>query len=110
MSHNIIIPTDMHPRPKPHEESAAVILSKYFDCDVRFIVPTDRNTPDILMRNIDWEMKSPIGNGKNNIQKNMREASRQSSNIVIDLRRPKLHQSRAIGYVREYLSHPNKIK
>jgi hypothetical protein len=53
--YNIIIPTELKPRPKPHEESAAVILSKYFDSDVKFLLNTERITPDISIRGVEWE-------------------------------------------------------
>ena len=108
--HHIIIPTDLKPRPKPHEESAAVILSKHFESDVRFIKNSNYESPDVSIRGVEWEIKSPIGDSKNNIQKNIREAARQSNNIVIDLRRSKLHQARALGYIKQYLDHPNNIK
>ena len=111
MNHNIIIPTSLSPRPKPHEESAAIILSKYFNADVYFLETSNYETPDISIKGIKWEMKSPQGDGKNNIQKNIREASHQSCNIVIDLRRSKLHQPRAIGYIKQsLLNRPNTVK
>jgi hypothetical protein len=69
-----------------------------------------RSTPDISIRGVEWEIKSPKGKSDNNIQKNMREAGHQSNNIVIDLRRSKLHQSRAVGYINLYLSNPNHLK
>ena len=81
--HHIIIPTDLKPRPKPHEESAAIILSNHFNSDVRFISKRNYGSPDVSIRGIEWEIKSPTGDGKNNIRKNMREATHQSSNIVI---------------------------
>jgi hypothetical protein len=108
--YNVITPADLKPRPKPHEESAAAILVMYFDDDVRFIKTSSHETPDVLIRGIEWEIKSPIGTGKNNIQKNTREAAHQSSNIVIDLRRSKLHQNRAIGYIKQFLDRPNNLK
>ena len=108
--YNVIIPADMKPRPKPHEESAAAILSRYFGGDVYFIRTTGHETPDVLIRGVDWEIKSPVGSGKNNIQKNMREAARQSNNVVIDLRRSKLHQNRALGYINQFLERPNTLK
>jgi len=110
MKYNVIIPADMKPRPKMHEESAAAILSRYFNSDVHFIKTAKHETPDVSVRRVEWEIKSPIGSSKNNIQKNMREATRQSHNIVIDLRRSKLHQNRAIGYVKQFLERSNAVK
>jgi Contact-dependent growth inhibition CdiA C-terminal domain len=73
------------------------MLAVHFKSDVQFIEATSRSAPDISINGIQWELKSPVGVGGNNIQKNMREASAQSKNIVIDLRRSKLHQTRALA-------------
>jgi hypothetical protein len=108
--YNVIIPSDMKPRPKSHEESAAAILSRYFCSDVYFIKTANHETPDISIRGTEWEVKSPVGSSKNNIQKNMREAAHQSSNIVIDLRRSRLHQNRALGYIKQFLERSNNIR
>jgi hypothetical protein len=107
---SVIIPADMQSRPKPHEESAAAILSKHFQSDVIFLEASSSGGPDVAICGTAWEIKSPIGNSDNNIQKTMREASHQSNNIVIDLRRSKLHQSRALGYIRQYLNRPSYLK
>lgn len=40
----------------------------------------------------------------------MREAVAQSANIVIDLRRSKLHQARALGYIKQFTDRYKKIK
>lgn len=108
--HNIIIPVGMKPRPKIHEETAADILASHFKSDVHFIETASRGTPDVSIKGIKWEIKSPIGNSANNIQKNMREASAQSENIVIDLRRSKLHQTRALGYIKQFTERYKKLK
>ena len=93
----------MRRRPKTHEESAAVLLSRYFMSDVIFIVESGYGSPDIKIGNIEWELKSPEGASHYTIQNNMRKAGRQSKNIVIDLRRLKIHQKRAIGYIHAFL-------
>ena len=43
--------------------------------------------PDIVMQGVAWEMKSPEGSGKYTIKKAVQNASHQSQNIIIDLRR-----------------------
>ncbi len=100
----------MKPRPKIHEETAAEILANHFKSDVYFIETGSHETPDISIQNVEWELKGPIGSSKNNIRKNMREAGMQSVNIIIDLRRSKLHQTRALGYINEYMSTSKKLK
>lgn len=108
--YNITIPVGMKPRPKIHEETAADILADHFKADVHFIQPTSHGTPDVSIKGIMWEIKSPIGSGVNNIQKNMREAAAQSENIVIDLRRSKLHQRRALGYIKQFSDRYKNLK
>lgn len=109
-SYAVIIPAEMKPRPKAHEESAAAILSRHFSSDVHFLLTAGQGTPDISIRGVEWEMKSPIGDGRNTIQKTLRSASKQSQNVVIDLRRSKLHQLRALGYINQFVVRPSAIK
>lgn len=108
--YNIVIPVGMKPRPKIHEETAADILANHFKSDVYFIETASQGTPDVSIQGIEWEIKSPIGASANNIQKNMREASAQSENIIIDLRRSKLHQTRAVGYINQFVERYKKLK
>lgn len=108
--YNIIIPVGMKPRPKIHEETAADILAHHFKSDVYFIETASRGTPDVSINGNEWEIKSPVGSSANNIRKNMREAGNQSSMIVIDLRRSKLHQTRAVGYINQYMTTSKKLK
>lgn len=100
----------MKPRPKIHEETAADVLANHFNCDVHFIETATTGMPDVSIKGIKWEIKSPVGNSANNIRKNMREASFQSHNVVIDLRRSKLHQSRALGYINQFMITSRKLK
>ena len=108
--YNIIIPADMNPHPKSYEESAAAILANYFKSNAYFIKKASYSTSDIRIRNIEWELKSPVGNSSDTIERNMRQASHQSDKIVIDLRRIKLHQNRVYGYIRHFLKNPNTLK
>jgi len=94
--YNVIIPNDVQPKPEIHEIEAAEIISKYFKSDVKFLRRGQNKSPDILIvkDNIRWEIKSPTGKGKHNIQHNVQDAARQSANIVIDSRRSKIHQTK----------------
>lgn len=100
----------MKPRPKIHEETAADILANHFKSDVYFLETGSQGTPDVSVKDTNWEIKSPVGDSANNIQKNMREASAQSENVVIDLRRSKLHQTRAVGYIKQFTERYKKLK
>ena len=109
--YKIIVKTDLVDVPKDHELSAALILAYHFKSDVIFLRSETKKTPDIDVNGTKWEIKSPMGNGKKTIDNNLRAAHKQSRNIVVDLRRAKLHQARAIARINHYLSAgPHKIK
>lgn len=60
-----------------------------------------RQSPHILlpryfMDGLNWEMKSPIGDGKHTVEHIFRKAMDQSKYVIIDLRRCKMEESRAI--------------
>ena len=110
MKYEIIIKTDLKDRPKDHELSAALILANYFKSNVVFLRPQIDKTPDIEVSGTRWEIKSPRGDGKKTIENNFRTARKQSLNIVIDLRRIKMHQNKATARMNFFLSKPNKFK
>lgn len=78
--------------PELHElETAAVFLAQGYD--VEFIVPSrtkGSKTPDVKIDGILWEIKSPTGNGKKTVEKQLQRAGKQSKNIILDGRRSKL--------------------
>lgn len=91
VKNKVIVPSDISPYPKPYEMSAAVILSRHFNSDVYFIKRSPLKTADVKIENISWEIKSPTGKGKRNIQHQFSRAIKQSCNIVFDARRSKIH-------------------
>ena len=48
-----------------------------------------------------WEIKSPKGSSNRTIENNLRGALRQSKNIIIDLRRVKIDEARAISQIKD---------
>lgn len=90
-SYSVIIPIKLKPSPSRYEISAAELLANYFKTDVEFIVRTNHKTPDFLIKGVAWELKSPTGNGRRNIQHQLQMGIKQSSNIIIDARRSKIH-------------------
>ena len=69
--------------------------------------------PDISMNGVVWEVKAPIGDGKNNAQNTMKNAKDQSRNIIIDLQRCKMDDDRAVKeFEREFLKlkHLKRLK
>lgn len=108
--YEVIIKTDLVDLPKEHELSAALLLAYHFKSDVTFLRPQTDRTPDIDVKGTRWEIKSPKGNGKKTIENNLRNAHEQSHNVVIDLRRLKMHQSKANARMRHFLSRGHKFK
>ncbi len=100
--YRVVVKTDLINLPRGHELSAALILAKHFKTDVIFLRPKHKKSPDISVRGIMWEIKSPKGNSKKTIENNLRTARKQSNNIVIDLARSKMHSSRAIARAKFY--------
>ncbi len=75
---------------QPHELNVATILS-WSGEDVAFIPANNiHSMPDIEYANLEWEIKSPVGNSSYTLENNVRLALRQSNNIIIDLQRTKL--------------------
>jgi hypothetical protein len=108
--YEVIIKTDLADLPKDHELSAALLLAYHFKSDVTFLRPKYARTPDVDIDGVKWEIKSPMGNGKRTIDNNFNEARKQSKNIVIDLRRIKMHQNKANARINFYLSTPHHFK
>ena len=92
--YNIVIPENIYPRPNNREISAAYILAKYFKTNIEFIPRSNQRTPDFLINNLYWELKTPTGTGKYNLQHTLRSATKQSENIIIDARFSKMNISK----------------
>ena len=102
---NIHIEEDEKSRPRPHELMIAEIMADYFKSDIVFLRRLYSKTPDlyILKTNIKWEIKSPTGAGKHTIQTNLRNASKQSENIILDLHRSDLTKEQAVSRVKDFV-------
>lgn len=107
--YSIIIPAEVQPGPSPKELSAARILLEYFKKDIVFVSRKNNRTPDFLIDGLFWELKTPTGTGKHNLQHALKSASGQSDNIVIDARFSKMHINRIKSELRFQLSKANKI-
>jgi hypothetical protein len=90
-TYHVIIPIGLKPSPNRYEITAAELLASYFKTDVEFIPRSNYQTPDFKINNDDWELKSPTGTGKNNVERQLQSALKQSQNIVFDARRSKIH-------------------
>jgi hypothetical protein len=74
--------------PEKHELETASFFAT-LGKDVEFQLPSRTKgvkTPDALIDGVLFEMKSPIGGGKRTLQTCLQRATKQSKNIIIDLR------------------------
>lgn len=78
------------------------------------LIPTSQvkgmRTPDISINGVLWEIKSPTGGGKNTIKHTFQNATHQSNNIIVDLRRCKLQQDLAIKELEQRFSLSKRIR
>jgi len=89
--YKVILPVGLKPFPARYELSAAALLANHFKADVEFVPRSNQKTPDFIIDGVNWELKSPTGTGKNNIEHQLQTGLKQSKNIVFDARRSKIH-------------------
>lgn len=97
---------------KPHELATVVLLT---ECGwtVELIPKSERygeRTPDMKVGGLLWEMKGPTGSGKWLIKNTVQRASHQAENVVIDLRRVKIHQTRCLAELEKQFQLSKRLK
>lgn len=107
MSNKIIFEGQSRKQLRFHEVNAILLLLDYFDTDITCITPGAGKTPDLRINNIEWELKSPQGNGVKTIENILKKAAKQSKNIILDFSRIKMNGNQALSRMRYYL-HNNK--
>lgn len=73
----------------PHELRCARTLAAAGH-NIEFLTPIDGpgvKTPDLIMDNIRWEIKSPESSNPKSLQRVLRRAGAQSPNVIIDTTR-----------------------
>jgi hypothetical protein len=109
-SGKVIIPTGVYP--ERHELETA----SYFAAlgkDVEFLLPIrtkGMKTPDVVIGGIIFEMKCPYGKGKRTLQTCLQRASRQSENVIIDLRHTSLKTKYCLSVLRQEFRLRSRIK
>lgn len=104
-TYQVIIPSSIFPLPERHEVSAAQIVSTFFRSDAEFIVRNSYRGPDLKIGDDLWEVKSPTGAEKRNIERQLQLAMKQSDKIIFDARRSKIH----IAKIRSNLTYQAKL-
>ncbi len=94
-------------------EYATVLLLTEMGYDVELVPRSNRegeHTPDIIIDNVKWEMKSPTGETRNTIKNNIQGALRQSVNVILDLRRVKRPMEKCLKDIDREFTHNKKIR
>ena len=107
MSNKIIFEGQSRKQLRFHEVNAILLLLDYFNTDITCINPGAGKTPYLRIKGIEWELKSPQGNGVKTIENILKKAAKQSKNIILDFSRIKMNGSQALSRTRYYL-HNNK--
>jgi hypothetical protein len=87
---------------EPHEIETVKRLVLFGD-DILFLKPSKikgEHTPDILWRNGKWEIKAPNCNSKENVVRAVKDARKQSNNIILDITTNDIN--RAVFYIHYY--------
>lgn len=95
--------TELNTQPEEHELATAQFFAN-LGKDIRFIRPMNIkgvHTPDFYMDGLAWEVKSPTGRNVRSIEDNFRNASKQSKNIIFDLRRSKMWEPKCIAKIQK---------
>lgn len=66
--------------------------------------------PDIFMDQLVWEMKSPTSTSLKSIEQLFYRATRQSPNVIFDLRRLKIPENKVIQLLEKLLLNSRKAK
>ncbi len=75
-------------KPEPNEEKTFKYLT-LFGFNIELIRPVNAakvHNPDVLIMGTIWEVKTPTSSKENTIKNRFREASKQSTKIIFDLR------------------------
>lgn len=94
-------------------ENATVVLLTELGHDIELLPKSNIagiHTPDIKMLGLNWELKSPKGEGKYLIANTIQRAVKQSPNLIIDLRRTKRHQTKCLQEIKREAEKSRSIK
>ena len=94
--------SELNNPPEKHEQATARFFAK-LGKDIKFIRPLNIkgvHTPDFYMDGLAWEVKSPTARNVRSIEDNFRYATKQSENIIFDLRRSKVPEHKSIRRIR----------
>ena len=94
-------------------ELATVVFFTELGYDIELIPRSNVqgvHKPDMRMDGLEWEIKAPKGEGKSLIKNTLQKATKQSSNVIIDLRRTKRYQDKCIAEITREFNHSSSLK
>ena len=92
-----------------HELQVSNLLIKTGN-NVDFIPVGLLPTADLRFMNLEWELKSPTGSGRRTIEKNLRKALRQSTNVMLDLSRIAIAEDKCLLYLQNHIKNFRELK
>jgi hypothetical protein len=106
----IIVPAGI--LPEKHELETANFFAS-LGKDVEFQLPNrtkGAKTPDVMIDGVLYEMKCPFGSERQTLQRCIRRASKQSNNIIVDLRHTPLKTDYCLGAINREFELRKSIK
>ena len=109
--YDVIIPHNHKARPA--ELEAAGILANHFKSNVRVLPKSERfkvSSADFEIDGTIYELKSPVTSKIGSMEKIIRLASKQSGNVVIDIRKSKITEKRMSELCKDRLINIKRLK
>ncbi len=107
------IAKEPHAKPNEEEISVARILVDAYRWKILFLeenICKGIRTPDFVVDNVYWEIKSPEKDGKNTLSHAMKAAAHQSENVIISLKRFQGQELKAIRRLESIFYYMNRIR
>lgn len=95
-----------------HEYDTILFLTT-IGYDITLIPPShipNIKTPDFIMNKTKWEMKSPRGESRSTLEHAFQAAMKQSTNVVFDLRRTHMLDSKAIRILEQLYGYSRSVR
>ena len=109
-SYDVILPHDY--KVQSAELEAASILANYFQGNVRILSPSNDymvKTADFIINEISYELKSPITKSVRSIENMIHLATKQSGNVIVDIRKSKITEKRMVKLCEDLLKYYKKL-
>jgi len=100
-------------KPKQKEIDAAWILAQKHKTTVEMLRPSMRykvKTPDFRINDLVYELKTPETSKGNKVLSDIMKASKQASNVIIDMRRTKIIEKRMVALCRQALKTMKRLQ